>query len=169
MDDKKWIQDRKNEAAREKEEKKEKEKLIIDKKKKDIETVNAQAHILDKFIKEIVNPCFEEREKIFDNEDYPCGVKLFCNPQTETAYAIQITFSKTAKSKKSEMDHNTWPHLKYEFEGAFDEVDDNPKIERDTLTHPLRARDLRTFDTAFLSSPGMIDKHIDELLEAMAR
>jgi hypothetical protein len=157
----KWIRDRKNEHAREEEISLEEHKKKTEEKEKDIEAMRGQANILDKFIRETVRPCFRETEKVFRKNDFPCGIKIFPGQQIGSVKAIQITFS--PGSMKSEMDHDTWPHLKYE--GYF--RDDDIGIEREYFLHPSIKPEYHSFPIDFLSSPGMIDNHIEYLLDAM--
>ncbi len=111
MDLKKLILDRTNTMASD--QKRRKEEKGPEEKEKEIKALHAQAHILEKFLEEIVQPCFEEAIKIFHETDTPCYFKLFPNDTTNSYDAIQLTFSLTERTKESRPDHNIWPHLKY--------------------------------------------------------
>jgi hypothetical protein len=80
---------------------------------KEIEEMNAKAHILANFLTDTVGLSFVEAMSAFHTGNCLCDITFFDNDQTNTLDAIQLTFSLTEGTKEDHVDHDDWPHLKY--------------------------------------------------------
>ncbi len=148
MDIKKRVRDRINELDRDKEKLRKKQEQETAKENKNIQAENAQADILEKFIKETVKPCFEKVKEDLHLPDFLCEIEPIPDKQGRL-YAIKIKFSL--------VNHDKSFYLKYEGKAG------SNLIKREIYLGYQSS--LSRIDFPIDNFPSIIEKHIEHLIE----